>query len=61
MDAVVAAVAALRDPSLPGAPWTAAEIAALLPHLEAAPSPADDAVTARWLAAVDEGAELPEG
>jgi hypothetical protein len=33
LDDVVAAVAVLRDPALPGTPWTVAQIAAVLPLL----------------------------
>lgn len=55
-DAVVAAVAVLRDPAGPGRPWTVAEIAAVLPHLAEGPSALDvEAAGARWLAAVDAG------
>ncbi|MGW0984257.1 hypothetical protein ACWD33_25980 [Streptomyces xiamenensis] len=61
MDAVVAAVAALRDPSLPGTPWAAAEIAAVLTELAASPvGAACEAETLRWLAAIQDGAPLPD-
>ncbi|QQN79695.1 hypothetical protein [Streptomyces sp. XC 2026] len=61
MDAVVAAVAALRDPSLPGTPWTVQQIAVVLPLLCDGPSSmVVEATDIRWLAAVDEGAPLPD-
>ncbi|MCK1817388.1 hypothetical protein MTQ13_24420 [Streptomyces sp. XM4011] len=61
MDAVVAAVAALRDPELPGTPWTIEQIAAMLPLLAEGPGSLPvEAYTMRWICAVDEGAPLPE-
>ncbi|WP_432051280.1 hypothetical protein [Streptomyces xiamenensis] len=61
MDAVVAAVAVLRDPGLPGTPWTIEQIASMLPLLaEGAGSLPVEAETIRWICAVDEGAPLPD-
>lgn len=58
---VESAVRVLSDPDGPGEPWTEAEIAAALPGLVQAPgAPSAAAWTARWLAAIDEGAQLPE-
>lgn len=55
-DEVVAAVWALRDPGLPGTPWTPAQIASVLPLLAEGPSDlATEAWSARMLAAADEG------
>ncbi|MGP4114640.1 hypothetical protein ACTWP5_27490 [Streptomyces sp. 4N509B] len=60
LDDVVAAVAVLRDPGLPGEPWTVAEIAAVLPLLAEGPSPLPvEATGARWLNAAARGM-LPE-
>ncbi|MFB7899919.1 hypothetical protein ACFC1B_26730 [Streptomyces xiamenensis] len=61
MDAVVAAVAALRSTDLPGEPWTVDQIASMLPLLaEGAGSLPVEAETIRWICAVDEGAPLPD-
>lgn len=60
LDDVVAAVAVLRDPALPGEPWTVEEIAAVLPLLAEGLSPLPvEAATARWLDAAAAG-RLPE-
>jgi hypothetical protein len=54
-DEVVAAVAVLRDPALPGEPWTVSAIAAVLPLLAEGPSPlAVEAWGARMLGAAVE-------
>lgn len=56
LDEVVAAINVLADPTLPGRPWTVAQIAAVLPILAEGPSALSvEAWGARWLAAVDEG------
>ena len=53
---LAAAARVLRDPSLPGAPWTEQAIASVLPLLADGPSPPEvEAVGMRWLAAVDSG------
>jgi len=58
-----AAVAILRDPGLPGEPWSDGEIvdalAALLDATASDPPLAVAATTARWLDAIAAGAELP--
>lgn len=52
---VSAAVRVLTDPDGPGEPWSAAEIAAVLPLLAEGPSGiATEAWGMRWLAAADE-------
>ncbi|MGW8851573.1 hypothetical protein ACWGNE_27815 [Streptomyces xiamenensis] len=61
MDAVVAAVAALRSTDLPGEPWTVEQIARVLPLLADGPGPLPvEAETLRWLAAIQDGAPLPD-
>ena len=51
-----AAARVLRDPHLPGAPWTERQIASVLPLLLDGPSaPEVEAHGLRWLAAVDAG------
>ncbi|WP_049566919.1 hypothetical protein [Streptomyces sp. SBT349] len=58
LDDVVAAVAVLRDPSGPGEPWSAEDIALALPallDLADGGSLAVAADTARWLDAADAG------
>ncbi|MFG2734347.1 hypothetical protein ACGFX7_05950 [Streptomyces harbinensis] len=61
LDDVVAAVAVLRDPALPGEPLGVAAIAAVLPLLADGPGSLPvEADSLRWLCAADEGALPPE-
>jgi hypothetical protein len=63
MEQVSAAVDVLCDPALPGVPWSAEEIAEVLPLLAEMAgdgSMAAPATTLRWLDAIDAGAALPE-
>lgn len=61
-DDVVAAVAVLRDPGLPGEPWSVADIAAALPVLAEGPGTLEVAAWgARHLAAADEAARAGNG
>jgi len=58
---VAEAVAVLRDPELPGEPWSDDAIVRVMPVLAEGPSPLPvEANGARWLRAVHTGAPLPD-